>query len=83
MNHKFYAYLGEVDADPDEMVFVGAWTDDEKRFAQGKIGFSMTGNVEWGRGTRAQFDNVMVTTPNFYAVEPKGKLSLTWGKLKK
>ena len=82
-NHKFYAYLGEVGADPEELVFVGAWTDVEKRFAYGKIGFRMTGNVEWGQGTRVQFDNIMVTTPSFFAIEPKDKLTMTWGQLKK
>ncbi len=80
--HKFYAYLGEVGAAPEEMVFVGTWTDAKKRFAHGKIGFSMTGDIEWGKGTRSQFDNIVVTTPNFYAVAPKDKLTMTWGELK-
>ena len=80
--HKFHAYLGEVGAAPEELVFVGAWTDTKKRFAHGKIGFSMTGDVEWGRGTRAQFDNIVVTTPNFYAVEPKDKTTTTWADMK-
>lgn len=83
-NHKFYAYLGKVGAAPEDMAFVGAWTDQEKRFAHGKIGFSSSaGGVEWGRGARAQFDNILVTTPYFLAVEPSEKLSLTWGELKK
>ncbi len=81
-NQQFYVYLGEVGANPNELIFVGTWTDQEKRFARGKIGFSMTGRVEGGWGERAQFDNIVVTTPGFLPVEPKRKLPLTWGKLK-
>ena len=81
-NHQFYAYLGEVGADPNELIFVGAWTDDEKRFAHGKIGFSMLGSIEWGWGERAQFDNIVVTTPGFLSVAPRGKLPVTWAELK-
>lgn len=82
-NHQFHAYLGEVGAAPNELIFVGTWTDDEKRFARGKIGFSMIGSVKGGWGERAQFDNIVVTTPGFLAVAPKGKLPLTWGELKR
>ena len=81
-NHQFHAYLGKVGAAPEEMVFVGTWTDGEKRFTRGKIGFSMIGNVKGGWGERAQFDNIVVTTPSFLAVEPSRKLTTTWGKLK-
>ena len=81
-NHQFHAYLGEVGADPNELIFAGTWTDHEKKFARGKIGFSMGGNIEWGWGERAQFDNILVTTPGFLSVDPKGKLPLTWGELK-
>ena len=83
-NHQFYAYLGEVGATPNELIFVGAWTDDKKGFARGKIGFSMVGNVNGGWGERAQFDNIVVTTPGFHplSVAPRGKLPLTWGELK-
>ena len=81
-NHHFYAYLGEVGADPNELIFVGAWADNEKRFAHGKIGFSMGGRFKGGWGERAQFDNILVTTPGFLSVAPKGKLPLTWGELK-
>ena len=82
-NHQFHAYLGEVGADPNELIFVGTWTDPEKKFARGKIGFSMGGSIKWGWGERAQFDNILVTTPGFLSVEPKGKLPLTWGGLKR
>ena len=81
-NHQFYAYLGELGADPNELIFVGTWTDNEKKFARGKIGFSMIGNVNWGWGERAQFDNILVTTPGFLSVDPRGKVPLTWGELK-
>jgi hypothetical protein len=74
----FHAQEGEV----DPLRFVGAWTDNEKRFARGRIGFSMGGNIEWGWGERAQFDNILVTTPGFLSVAPRGKLPLTWGELK-
>ena len=81
----FHAQEGEVD--PLRLIqangiFVGAWTDNEKRFARGRIGFSMGGNIEWGWGERAQFDNILVTTPGFLSVAPRGKLPLTWGELK-
>ena len=82
-NHQFYAYLGEVGAAPNELIFMGAWTDNEKKFARGKIGFSMGGNIEWGWGERAQFDNILVTTPGFLSVAPRRKLPLTWGELKR
>ncbi len=81
-NHQFHAYLGEVGADLNELIFVGTWVDHEKRFARGKIGFFLGGNIEWGWGERAQFDNIMVTTPGFLSVAPSGKLPLTWGELK-
>ena len=81
-NHQFHVYLGEVGADPNELIFVGTWTDYEKKFERGKIGFSMGGNVEWGWGERTQFDNIVVTTPGFLSVAPTGKLPLTWGELK-
>ena len=81
-NHQFSAYLGEVAAEPNKLIFVGAWTDDKRAFARGKIGFSMIGSVNGGWGERAQFDNIVVTTPGFLAVDPKGKLPLTWGELK-
>ena len=82
-NQQFHAYLGEVGANPNELVFVGTWTDHEKGFARGKIGFSLGGSIEWGWGERAQFDNILVTTPGFLRVESKAKLPLTWGELKR
>ena len=81
-NHQFHAYLGEVGAVSNELTFVGTWTDHQKRFAHGKIGFSMGGRFKGGWGERAQFDNILVTTPGFLSVAPKGKLPLTWGELK-
>ena len=62
-NHRFYAYLGEVGAASNELIFVGTWTDVEKRFAGGKIGFSMIGRVKGGWGERAQFDNICGDDP--------------------
>lgn len=37
-----------------------------------------------GIGENAQYDNVIVVTPNFdpAPVEPNGKLAVTWGTLK-
>ena len=81
-NQQFHVYLGKVGAVSNELVFVGTWTDAEKRFARGKIGFSLGGSIEWGWGERAQFDNIVVTTPGFLPVALKGKLPLTWGELK-
>ena len=45
----------------------------------------MIGNVKGGWGERAQFDNIMVTTPGFdpLSVASTGKLPLTWGELKR
>ena len=84
-NHQFHAYLGEVGAAPNELIFVGTWTDAKEGFTSGKIGFSMIGSVKGGWGERAQFDNIVVTTPGFHplSVAPNGKLSLTWGELKR
>lgn len=81
-NHQFHAYLGEVGAAPNELTFVGTWTDHQKRFARGKIGFSLGGSIRWGWGERAQFDNILVTTPGFLSVASRGKLPLIWGELK-
>jgi hypothetical protein len=75
--YHFKAYLGDVGAAPKDLTLVGEWTDSAKSFKQGKIGFRMSG-TEY-----AQYDNVVVTTPNYnFAVDPNGKLALKWGKIK-
>jgi len=75
--YNFKLYLGEVGAAPKDLILVGNWTDTAKSFTKGKIGFRMSG-TEY-----AQYDNVVVTTPNYnFAVDQQGKLALTWGGIK-
>jgi len=74
---NFKIYLGEVGAEPNQLTLAGEWTDSEKSFTNGKIGFRMSG-TEY-----AQYDNVMVTTAGYnFAVEPGGKLAVSWGGIK-
>lgn len=81
-NYKFKAYLGEVGAELDALELVSEWTDSAKSFKTGKIGFRMSGGNR--AGEHAQYDNVVVATPEFdiFLVEPKDKLAVTWGNLK-
>ncbi|MCY3741035.1 MAG: hypothetical protein OXH00_08440 [Candidatus Poribacteria bacterium] len=83
-NYKFKAYLGKVGAKWNSLVFVGEWSDSEKRYEKGKIGFYARGGNRGAAAHHAQFDNIFVTTPEFniFSVEPKGKLTVTWGNLK-
>lgn len=78
-NYMFKAYLGDVGAQDDELTLVSEWTDGQKSFQKGKIGIRMSG------GERAQYDNIVVASPEFdiFPVEPKAKLTMTWGNLKK
>lgn len=78
-NYKFTAYLGDVGAEDDDLTLVSEWTDAQKSFEKGKIGIRMSG------GERAQYDNIVVSTAGFdiFPVEPKDKLAITWGSLKK
>ncbi len=78
-NYKFKAYLGDVGAEDDDLTLVSEWTDALKSFEKGKIGIRMSG------GERAQYDNIVVASPDFdiFPVEPKAKLAVTWGSLKK
>ena len=82
-NYEFKAYLGDVGAESNELTLVSEWTDSQKAFKKGKIGFRMSGGNR--AGERAQYDNVLVATPDFdiFSVEAKGKLAVTWGNLKK
>lgn len=78
-NYKFKAYLGDVGAEDKELTLVSEWTDDQKSFEKGKIGFRMSG------GEHAQYDNVVVATPGFdvFNVESKNKLAEMWGNIKR
>ena len=60
------------------------WSDGEKRYEKGKIGFYTLGGNRGAAAHYAQFDNIFVTTPGFniFSVEPKGKLTVMWGTLK-
>lgn len=81
-NYKFKAYLGEIGAEDNDLTLVSEWTDSQKAFEKGKIGFRMSGGNR--AGERAQYDNIVVATPEFdiFPVESKGKLAVTWGNLK-
>lgn len=83
-NSKFKVYLGKVGAKWNNLVFIGEWTDGEKKFENGKTGFYTRGGNRGAAAHYAQFDNIFVTTPSFniFPVEPKGKLAVTWGNLK-
>lgn len=78
-DYKFKVYLGDVGAEDKELTLVSEWTDSQKSFKKGKIGIRMSG------GERAQYDNIVVATPEFniFSVEPKDKLAVTWGILKR
>jgi hypothetical protein len=80
---SFKVYLGDVGAMPNELTLVSEWTDTQKAFKKGKIGFRMCCGTARS-GEHAQYDNVLVVTPgaSILAVYPQGKLSLTWGALK-
>ena len=82
-DYKFKAYLADVGAENNEFVLVSEWTDSQKAFKKGKIGFRMSGGNR--AGERAQYDNIVVASPDFdiFPVEPKGKLAITWGHLKR
>ena len=81
---KFKAYLGKVGAKWSDLVFVGEWVDSKEVFKMGKIGFHTRGGNRGAAAHYAQYDNVFVTTPEFniFSIEPKDKLTGTWGKLK-
>ena len=82
-NYKFKVYLGDVGVENEDLVLVSEWTDGQKSFESGKIGFRMSGGIR--AGEHAQYDNVVVATPAFdiFPVEPRDKLAVTWGQLKK
>ena len=82
-NYKFKVYLGDVGGETPDLKLVSEWTDGNKSFEKGKIGFRMSGGNR--AGEHAQYDNVVVASPDFdiFPVEPKGKLATTWGSLKK
>lgn len=82
-NYKFKVYLGEVGVETADLTLVSEWTDANKSFEKGKIGFRMSGGNR--AGEHAQYDNIVVASAGFdvFPVEPKAKLALTWGSLKK
>ena len=82
-NYKFKVYLGDVGVENEDLVLVSEWTDGQKSFESGKIGFRMSGGIR--AGEHAQYDNVIVATPAFdiFPVEPRDKLAVTWGQLKR
>ena len=82
-NYKFKVYLGDVGVENEDLVLVSEWTDGQKSFESGKIGFRMSGGIR--AGEHAQYDNVVVATPAFdiFPVEPRDKLAVTWGQLKR
>ena len=77
--HNFKAYLGSVGASVEDLSLVSEWTDSVGAFSTGKIGFRMSGSEH------AQYDNIFVGPPDFTPtpVEPKGKIAVTWGDLKR
>ena len=80
---SFKAYIGPVGASLADLALVSEWTDSESAHAKGKIGFRMSGGDR--AGEHAQYDNITVVTPDFNLtpVEPRDKLALTWGALKR
>lgn len=73
----FKIYMGDVDAAFNELELVGEWTDSQEAFDTGTIGFRMSGSEH------AQYDNVLVTVPNYnFAVDAADKLAVTWGEIK-
>ncbi len=80
--HSFKAFIGPVGASLADLALVSEWTDSESAHAKGKIGFRMSGGDR--AGEHAQYDNIIVVTPDFNPtpVEPKDKLAVTWGALK-
>ena len=83
-NYKFKAYLGKVGAKWNSLVFVGEWSDSEKKSARGKIAFYTVGGNRGAAAHHAQFDNIVVTAPGFniFPVESRDKLAVTWGNFK-
>ena len=81
--HSFKAFIGPVGASLADLALVSEWTDSETAHTEGKIGFRMSGGER--AGEHAQYDNIMVVTPDFNLtpVEPNGKLAVTWGALKR
>ena len=78
-DYKFKAYIGDVGAEDKDFTLASEWTDSQKAFEKGKIGMRLSG------AENAQFDNIVVATPGFniFPVEPRGKLAVTWGNLKR
>ena len=77
--HNFKAYIGPVGGEPDKLSLVSEWTDSQKAFSSGKIGFRMSG------AEQGSYDNIYVVSPDFNPtpVEPQGKIAVTWGDLKR
>ena len=80
--HDFKAYIGPVGGGVGDLTLVSEWNDSQSAHAGGKIGFRMSGADR--SGEHAQYDNIIVVSPNFdpTPVEPKDKLTTTWGNLK-
>lgn len=77
------AYIGDANASMNDLSLVADWTPDGEPFTSGKIGIRMSGTEH------AMFDNIIVVTPGTdpdggaTAVDLHGKISQTWGALKK
>lgn len=82
-DYLFKAYVGDVGSEDGDLTLVSEWVDSQKAFEKGKIGFRMSGGNR--AGERAQYDNIVVASAGFdiFPVEPKAKLAVTWGSLKK
>ncbi len=78
-NYNFKAFIGDVGSEDEDLALVSEWTDSAKSFEKGKIGFRKSG------AEQAQYDNIVVATAGFdiFPVEPKAKLAVTWGSIKK
>ena len=78
-NYKFKAFIGDVGSEDEDLTLVSEWTDSAKSFEKGKIGFRKSG------AEQAQYDNIVVAAAGFdiFPVEPKDKLAVTWGSIKK
>ena len=85
---SFKAYLGEVGARSENMVFVAQWEDPLKAFVGGMIGFRQWGDDPRGAASpeRNFYDNILVVEPGTaipLAVTPQRKLAVAWGALER
>lgn len=79
---SFGVYVAETEAGRDSMELIAEeWEAPAGDFGEGAIGFRDAG------GENGRADNVVVATPggieDWMAVQPRGKLAVSWGMLKK